>query len=623
MIHDHDEILELAAASLDFELTPVERSRLDAGLAGCDQCRRAATAYRRQASLVAALPMVDASPAVRSRIERAAGARPQRTGWSWYLAAAALVALLGASIVVVGAIRDRQARDLSEVVPPPTPSPTILPAPSVSGPLDADVIELDPPSGVLADVGPALPLDSLAVVSVRYLRLRSQPFVGAASIKYEPFLQPDDRLFVVDGPVIGHNYEWYQVAAWRPGSRTPSWPIGWVARAGHDGEVWLRPTAADCPGRPVDLAALQSLAPAERLVCFGTDRISVQAIVTHGTPGDCAVSRGDCPAGPSWLADPGLRASISDAPIGMDRLPVALAPDADASTGDLPDGRVVRLDGAFDHPSARDCRPDPSQGGTAPTMSLEEARLRCRTRFVVTHAQVEPIGRLPSMAAVTVSDRLRVRSLPEVSDASVKFEPLVPLGTRLAVIDGPVLGSGYSWFRVVVPMTAGSTTVSKWLVGWVAAAAKDGEPWIKSLPIACPSGPAVRAIDLARLRQRPIDDGPLTCFGGDAISVMGRGRLVCQSGDPADWLSSTRGRRVDIVDGTTTISARVPPGTDLGLACGDPVGPRSRFELHTDDPAASACRVGPDPADRAIDPVAAGYWCRTRLVVTGVSATGG
>jgi hypothetical protein len=621
MIHDHDEILELASASLDFELTPSERSRLDAGLAGCEQCRRAATAYRRQASLMAALPMVDASPVVRRRIERAAGARPQRTNWTWYLAAAALVALLGSSSVVVGAIRDRQARDLSEVIP--TPPPTIVPTPSVSGPLDADVIELDPPSGVLADVGPALPHDSLAVVSVRNLRLRSQPFVGAASIKYEPFLQPDDRLFIVDGPVIGHNYEWYEVAAWRPGSRTPSWPVGWVARAGHDGEVWLRPTAADCPSRPVDLAALQPLAPAERLICFGAGRISVQAVVTHGTPDDCAVSRGDCPTGPSWLADPGLRASVSDAPIGMDRVAVALAPDADASTADLPDARVVRLDGAFDHPAARDCRPDPSPGGPGSTMTLEEARLRCRTRFVVTHAQVEPIGRLPSMAAVTVSDRLRVRSLPEVSDASVKFEPLVPLGTRLAVIDGPVLGSGYTWFRVVVPVTSSATTVSKWLVGWVAAAGKDGEPWIKSLPIACPSGPAVRALDLAHLRQRPIDDGPLTCFGGDTISVVGRGRLVCQSGDPADWLSSTRGRRLDIADGTTTISARVPPNTDLGLRCGYPAGPRSRFELHADDPASTACRLGPDPTDRSIDPLAAAYWCRTRLVVTDVSATGG
>jgi hypothetical protein len=622
MIHDHDEILELASAALDFELTPAERSRLESGLAGCDACRRAATTYRRQANLVAALPMVDASPAVRRRIERAAGARPQRTTWSWYLAAAALVALLAASVVVVGSIRDRQGRELGDVVPTPTPPTSVAPSPSASASVDPDVIELDPPSGVLADVGPALPHDSLAVVSVRNLRLRSQPFVGAASIKYEPFLQPGDRLFIVDGPVIGHNYEWYQVAAWRPGSGTPSWPVGWVARAGHDAEIWLRPTTADCPRRPIDLAALQALAPAERLACFGRQPISLRAIVSHGAPDDCAASRGDCPVGPGWLAQPNLTASISEAPIGMERVTIAVAPGADPSTTDLPDGRVVRLEGAFDDPAARDCRPGPQPNGASTTVTPEEARLRCRTRFVVSHAQVEAVGRLPSTAAVTVSDRLRVRSLPEVSDASIRFEPLLPLGTRLAVIDGPVLGSDYTWFRVIVPVTSGSTTVGRWLVGWVAAGGKDGEPWIKSLPIACPSGPSLRAIDLVRLRQRPIDDGPLTCFGADPISVAGRGRLVCQPDDRDDWLSSTSGRRLDIVDGSTTISVRVPPGADVGLACGDPLGPRSRFQLHADDPAASACRLGPDPADRTIDPQAAEYWCRTRLVVTGVSAAG-
>ncbi|HET7494484.1 MAG TPA: zf-HC2 domain-containing protein [Candidatus Limnocylindrales bacterium] len=622
MIHDHDEILELASASLDFELTPAERSRLESGLAGCEACRRTATTYRRQAGLVAALPMVDASPAVRRRIERAAGARPQRTTWSWYLAAAALVALLAASIAVVGAIRDRQDRDLGNVMPTPSPSWSVAPSPSPSSSVDPDVIELDPPSGVLADVGPALPRDSLAVVSVRNLRLRSQPFVGAASIKYEPFLQPGDRLFIVDGPVIGHNYEWYQVAAWRPGAKTPSWPVGWVARAGHDAEVWLRPTTAECPSRPIDLAALQALAPAERLACFGSEPIAVRAIVMHGPPDDCAASRADCPVGPGWLAQPGLTASISEVPIGMDRVTIAVAPGADSSTTDLPDGRVVRLEGAFDDPAAQGCRPAPDPSGASTTVTPEEARLRCRTRFVVTHAQVEAVGRLPSTAAVTVSDRLRVRSLPEVSDASIRFEPLLPLGTRLVVIDGPVLGSDYSWFRVIVPVPSSGTTVRRWLVGWVAAGGKDGEPWIKSLPIACPSGANLRAIDIARLRQRPVDDGPLTCFGADPISVVGRGRLVCQPDGPDTWLSSTSGRRLDIVDGSTTISARVPPGADLGLACGDPLGPRSRFQLHADDPAASACRLGPDPADRTIDERAAVYWCRTRLVVAGVSAAG-
>ncbi|HEX9093677.1 MAG TPA: serpin family protein, partial [Coriobacteriia bacterium] len=76
---------------------------------------------------------------------------------------------------------------------------------------------------------------------------------------------------------------------------------------------------------------------------------------------------------------------------------------------------------------------------------------------------------------VTVSDRVRVRSAPEVSDASVKFEPVLPLGTELRVIGGPVSGSGYVWYdvRPVSFTLAGAVDH-----GWVAMADHDGEPWI-------------------------------------------------------------------------------------------------------------------------------------------------
>ena len=51
-------------------------------------------------------------------------------------------------------------------------------------------------------------------------------------------------------------------------------------------------------------------------------------------------------------------------------------------------------------------------------------------------------------AAVTVVDGVRVRSKPAVSDDSAKFEPLLPLGTRVSVLDGPVSASGYDWYDV-------------------------------------------------------------------------------------------------------------------------------------------------------------------------------
>ena len=50
--------------------------------------------------------------------------------------------------------------------------------------------------------------------------------------------------------------------------------------------------------------------------------------------------------------------------------------------------------------------------------------------------------------ALTVVDGLRVRSKPRVSDDSYKYEPLLPVGTALYVLDGPISASGYTWYEV-------------------------------------------------------------------------------------------------------------------------------------------------------------------------------
>lgn len=85
---------------------------------------------------------------------------------------------------------------------------------------------------------------------------------------------------------------------------------------------------------------------------------------------------------------------------------------------------------------------------------------------------------------ITVSDQLRVRSEPEVSASSKKYEPLLPLGTELRVLEGPVSRSGYIWYRVApqsVELAGGVTD------GWVAIASADGEPWIGDVAAATPS----------------------------------------------------------------------------------------------------------------------------------------
>jgi len=81
----------------------------------------------------------------------------------------------------------------------------------------------------------------------------------------------------------------------------------------------------------------------------------------------------------------------------------------------------------------------------------------------------------PGSMAMTVADRVRARSEPRVSGDSVKYEPLLPVGTQLLVIEGPVQASGYDWYHVApvaITLTGGAAD------GWVAAADHDGTPWI-------------------------------------------------------------------------------------------------------------------------------------------------
>jgi serine protease inhibitor len=81
----------------------------------------------------------------------------------------------------------------------------------------------------------------------------------------------------------------------------------------------------------------------------------------------------------------------------------------------------------------------------------------------------------PGSLAVTVSDRIRVRSQPRVSDDSIKYEPLLPTGTQLLVIEGPVEASGYTWYHVSpVSLTLDDGVAD----GWVAIADHDGTPWV-------------------------------------------------------------------------------------------------------------------------------------------------
>ena len=108
----------------------------------------------------------------------------------------------------------------------------------------------------------------------------------------------------------------------------------------------------------------------------------------------------------------------------------------------------------------------------------------------------------------TTSDGLRVRSQPRVSDDSFKLEPLLPLGTQLYVLDGPVSASGYAWYEVA-PLSSRTLPT-----GWIASADRNGEPWIAAGTFECPPLPTA----FRSLAALPAGVG-VACFPREPITV--------------------------------------------------------------------------------------------------------
>ena len=164
--------------------------------------------------------------------------------------------------------------------------------------------------------------------------------------------------------------------------------------------------------------------------------------------------------------------------------------------------------------------------------------------------------------AVTVADGLRVRSKPRVSDDSFQYEPLLPLGTQLYVLDGPVSASGYTWYEVV---SLASRTHPR---GWVAIADRSGEPWLGTDDFACPPMPT----DFRSLKALLPSVG-LACFARVPITVQAR--LIgcnCEMDGPVyspGWFGLGSGYRLLVEPGVTSPPA--DPGQWFILTL-DPAG---------------------------------------------------
>jgi hypothetical protein len=173
--------------------------------------------------------------------------------------------------------------------------------------------------------------------------------------------------------------------------------------------------------------------------------------------------------------------------------------------------------------------PSPSTSGAAsavipaPTPSLMATSTPRPTASQV--AAQKPNGVTVDAVAVTVVDGLRVRSKPSVTDDSFKYSPLLPLGTQLYVLNGPISASGYGWYEVVA---LASRTLPQ---GWVAAGSLTGEPWLVPVEFKCPPVPT----DFRTLAAFPPAVG-LACFPRIPIKVTAR-LIGCNCDVDGGWLT--------------------------------------------------------------------------------------
>ena len=245
----------------------------------------------------------------------------------------------------------------------------------------------------------------------------------------------------------------------------------------------------------------------------------------------------------------------------------------------------------------------------------------------------------PDTYARVITDNLRVRSKPGVSDDSKKLEPLLQKGVQVVVLDGPVQASGYDWY-LVQPAGYDAVQVAKYPFGWVAGAGKDGEPWLQPRTPGCPPLPA-SVEQLVELKETALF-AEIACFGDRTFAIQARvGLPEAQCGtEPAwgvdpEWLDSCRSSgapeflSVDAPYGNP-FRPSWAPGVDTSIARSG-VGPPAEWPIvevkgKFDHPAAQTCRNQlnyegsdwPEP-----DPVQTVLACRLQFVVTSMTEVDG
>jgi Tol biopolymer transport system component len=239
-VHDHREILALAAAEIDFDLDPDERQRLLEALETCSLCRRQVAAMRATATVLRRPLDIGTPGRVRDVVIGSVLRRDRPIPGLRTLLAAGLsiLVVLGGTAAFIGTrgLGILPAASPSASVPAQSAVAESSPPPSpASGP---DATQVPPPSPTTSPTpgqtaGPLRPGEVAAMVTDGRLVIRTLPETGANSAIFKTRLYPGQRVVVLEGPVEGDGYQWLRV---RLGDIE-----GWASAADRDGTPWLSP----------------------------------------------------------------------------------------------------------------------------------------------------------------------------------------------------------------------------------------------------------------------------------------------------------------------------------------------------------------------------------------------
>jgi hypothetical protein len=229
-----------------------------------------------------------------------------------------------------------------------------------------------------------------------------------------------------------------------------------------------------------------------------------------------------------------------------------------------------------------------------------------------------------TLAIVVATDGLRVRSLPTVGEESERLAPTLAEGVRVYITDGPVPADGYAWYEAqpYEGDRAANAYPSAWPsaslpFGWMAAASRDGEPWIEPFPLGCDSvAPSAEGlVSGERLEQ-------LYCsVSARNPDVTVEGDVSCTSADDhhgplsgPDWIDQRGYCELRTPVGSRWLYGQ--PVMRLLDEARNPVQGRYTITGHFDDPGATYCRASGMEGSERPPAAAVILSCRTAFVVT-------